>query len=490
MRPDSDVSISPRRHQRGILFALFCLTAALAAAFTLAPRADAARNLDVGFADFLYGSIDEGQRNQVADKTVAANATIVRINVYWRSVAPKKPSDPRNPGDPAYNFTTIDNAVRNAEEHGLDVLLTSFSAPDWAQGANPPADAIPGSWRPDPAAYADFAHALAVRYGGSFPASNPIPAVEFFQAWNEPNLHTYIEPQWQGKRNESSEIYVSLLNRFYDEVKAVNPKATIVSAGTSPYGDPPGGPNRTQPLRFLQEILCLKPNGKKGQCTQAGRAKADVFSHHPINREDPPRAKAALKGDVEIADFHSLTKTLKKAEKFKTVGTPGKHEFWADEIWWQTNPPDRREGVSLKTHARWTAEGLYLLWKQGASTVIFLQFQDAKYTPGESALASYQTGVLTFEGKTKPSFKAVQFPFVTERAGKSLKAWGIAPESGKLTIEAKAKGKGGYRKVGKVKAKAGKVFTDNLRVSGKNVQLRARVGGETSLVWKQGRKNK
>ena len=488
MRTTPTATAHHRRHS-ALLVALASFAAIIGAVLALAPRADATRDLDVGFADYLYGSIDEQERNLWADRTVAANANIVRVNVYWRSVVSHEPADPRNPADPAYNFNTIDNAVRNAEEHGLDVLLTSFSAPDWAEGPNRPAGVNPGAWRPDPQDYGDFAHALAVRYSGTFPSSNPIPAVEYFQAWNEPNLSTYIEPQWQGKKNESSELYVPLLNTFYDEVKAVDPEATIVSAGTSPYGDPPGGPNRTQPLRFLQEILCLNTKDKKGKCTEAGKAKADVFAHHPINRLDPPRAKAAFKGDIEIADFHELTKALRSAEKLNTVGTPGKHQLWADEVWWQTNPPDRKEGVSLKTHARWTEEGLYLLWKQGAAKVIVLQFRDAKYTPNEPPLASYQTGVYTYEGKKKPTYTAGKFPFVTERRGKSrLRAWGIAPKTGTLTIEAKTKG--GYHKVGKVNAKEGRAFTDNLHIRGDRVKLRATVGGEKSLVWKQGRKNK
>lgn len=465
--------------------ALALLAGLVAAALALAPSSHAARDLDVGFADFLYGSIDAQDRNLWADRTVEANAKIVRINVYWRSVATSKPANPRDPADPAYSFQTIDNAVTNAESHGLDVLLTSFAAPDWAEGPNRPGKVDPGTWKPNPNDYADFAHALAVRYGGGFQG---IPAVEYFQAWNEPNLSAYITPQWKGKNNQSSDIYVGLLNAFYDEVKAVNPSAKIVTAGTAPYGDPPGGPKRTQPVRFLQEILCLTPKNKKGKCAKPGKAKADIFAHHPINREDPPRKKASNKGDVEIADMHELRQVINKAQKFHTIGTPGNHELWADEIWWQTNPPDRKEGIPLKKHARWTAESLYLLWKQGVSTAIFLQFRDAKYTPGEPTLASYQTGVYTYDGKKKPSFDAVRFPFVTERAGKKLKAWGIAPESGKLTIEAKAKG--GYKKVGSVNAQKGKVFTKSLRVKGDNLKLRAKVGGDTSLVWKQGKTNK
>lgn len=497
MRAASSTPTSTRAGGRPCpaLTGFLLLALLLGAWLALAPRANAARDLDVGFADYLYGSINPEERNLWIDRTAAANASIVRINVYWRSVATSRPADPRNPGDPAYNFTTIDNAVRAAEDRGLDVVLTSFSAPRWAEGSGRPTndpDLQPGVWKPDPAAYGDFAHALAVRYSGGFPAASatPLPAVEYFQAWNEPNLSNYIAPQWKAKKNMSSEIYVPLLNEFYDEVKAVDPQAEIVSAGTAPYGDAPGGPNRTQPLRFLQEVLCLTTRDTKGSCTKAGKPKADIFAHHPINREDPPRARADFKGDIEIADFHSLTSTVRKAEKLHTIGTPGRHELWASEVWWQTNPPDRGEGVRLKTHARWMAEGLYLLWKQGVSKVIFLQFRDADYKPGEPTLASYQTGVYTFEGQKKPSYDAIKFPFVTERVGKKgrVRAWGIAPESGALKIEVRSKG-GGYKTVGTVTATEGEVFTDKLNVKGDKVKLRASVGGQSSLVWTQKKEN-
>lgn len=459
-----------------LLVALSTLVALLAAP---APGAHAAKPLATGFADFLYSS-DES--DLWLGRTVDANAGIVRINLYWSSVATSEPASPRDPADPAYNFSQIDTAVRGAEDHGLDVLLTVLSAPSWAEGPNrPPTSEIrPGAWKPDPDAYGDFAHAVATRYSGSY---SSLPAVEYFQAWNEPNLDAYMAPQWAGTQNVASDIYVHLLNHFYAEVKDVDPGAEVVTAGTAPYGDPPGGPNRTRPLRFYRELLCLDEKLKKGPCPDGEKANFDVIAHHPINREDPPDQQAAASDDVEVADFGDLTKTLRAAEKQHTTGTPGKHELFADEVWWQTNPPDRDEGVPLKTHARWMAQCLYLLWKEGASKVIFLQFRDAKYTPGEFTLASYQTGVYTYEGKKKPSFDAVRFPFVTDRKSKKkLLAWGKAPESGKLTIEAK-KGKK-FQKVATVNAKAGKVFTKNIKIKGK-AKLRARIGSDTSLVWSQ-----
>ncbi len=214
--------------------------------------------------------------------------------------------------------------------------------------------------------------------------------------------------------------------------------------------------------------------------------KFDVYAHHPINRAAPPDAHGPLKDDVMINDFKDLTKTVRKAEKLKTLGTGGRHALWANEVWWQTNPPDKGEGVPLQTQARWMQQALYLLWKQGASNVSWLQFRDAKYKRGEYTLDTYQTGVYTYKNKPKPSARAMAFPFVTDRRSKStLFAWGKAPRSGKLTITAKVKGKrGGYRKVRTLRVKEGAVFTSKLRVRGA-AKLRAQVGKSKSLVWTQ-----
>ncbi|MBA2522099.1 MAG: cellulase family glycosylhydrolase [Solirubrobacterales bacterium] len=465
------------------ILALLALVALLAVA---APRAEGARNLDIGFADNLYGLQSKSAREFKLTKTT--NADIIRVNMYWSIVAPNKPAAPRDPADPAYDWTKIDTAISGAEANGFDVELTVTSAPPWAEGPNRPSDfeKFPaGSWRPDPAAFADFAHAVAMRYSGKFSTGGKtLPAIEYFEAWNEPNLSTYITPQWEGKTNVAADIYAKLLNAFYTEVKQVNPDAKIISGGTAPYGDPPGGPNRTQPIRFYQELLCLNTKNKKEACPNGEAPKFDIIAHHPINREDPPTAKADNKGDVEIADFGSLVAVVRAAEKQGTPATSGKHPVWANEVWWQTDPPDRDEGVSFKTHARWMAQSLYLLWKQGASNVTFLQFRDAKYTPGEFTLASYQTGVYTYQGRRKPSADAVAFPFVTDRQGGGLLAWGKAPASGNLTISAKAGG--GYRKVTSFRVKAGQVFSEKLRLKGAGSQtLRASVGGKTSVPWVQ-----
>lgn len=499
----------PRR--RGFVELLsLALLAAVSVGFATAGTAAAvkpASNFSIGFADSLYNDPAESDHEMALTETT--NADVIRVNMYWSLVAFNKPADPRDPDDPNYDWSGYDTAIANAADHGFEVDLTVLAAPSWAEGPNRPADTEKyphGSWRPDAAAFGDFAHAVAVRYSGDYttPAGVRLPQVEYFEAWNEPNLSTYITPQWDGKQNVASDIYAKLLDAFYAEVKAVNPDSEVVSGGTAPYGDdPPKGnqlPNRTRPLRFEQELLCLSPKNKRSKCPNGASSSPsfDIYAHHPINRLDPPEAKALNNGDIEVADFGSLTKVMRKAEKLGTTATPGRHDMWANEVWWQTNPPDKAEGFPLKTQARYMSEALYMLWDEGASNVSFLQFRDAKYTPGEFTLASYQTGVYTYNGKRKPSADAVAFPFVTDRkSSKKLLAWGRAPASGRLTIEAKGKDKtkgkhrghkrrrgGGYRKVASFKVRNGEIFTKNLKIKGK-AKLRAKVGGEKSLVWNQ-----
>ena len=70
-----------------------------------------------------------------------------------------------------------------------------------------------------------------------------LPRVKYWQGWNEPNLSLYLTPQWtrrSGKLTATSpDVYRSLLNAFYSGVKAVSKTNFVITAGTSPFGDPP-----------------------------------------------------------------------------------------------------------------------------------------------------------------------------------------------------------------------------------------------------------
>jgi hypothetical protein len=352
-------------------------------------------------------------------------------------------------------------------------------APDWAEGANRTANALPGTWKPSPTDIADLGTAISRRYSGSF---SGLPRVRDYILWNEPNLKSNLTPIWKGGKNQkpaSPSWYKKMLNAFYDSVHAASNKNRVVTAGTAPYGADPGVENM-RPLQFWREVLCVKDNGKAEK--RCNSPKLDVLAHHPINTSGGPRRSAINSDDVSTPDLRHLVDVLRTAEKAGNVKPSGKREVWATELWWESKPPDPA-GVSLKRQAKYYAEAIYVLWKQGASLVLPYQVRDDPYN-GVPGRTSFETGAYFVDGEAKPAKSAIAFPFVADRKSKKkVLLWGVAPASGSLTVDRK-KGKQ-TKRVKRLKVKAGEVFQKKIKLRGKH-KLQAGVSGEKSLVWRLG----
>jgi hypothetical protein len=441
-----------------------------------------------GVADNLYRSRDADTRQHWLDETVRAQANLVRVTVDWRSHARSRPADPTDPLDPAYGeFEEIDAAVREASERGLEPSFLVTRAPNWAEGKRKPGDATEGSWKPDPAAFEAFATALARRYSGGFVGpEGPVPRVRYYQAWGEPNLSEHLTPQWTGSRNSPRPFaalrYRELLNALYAGVKSVDPDATVIAGGTGPFGDRRFR-RRTRPLRFLREVLCLRHRKrlKAKECPDPPRF--DILSHHPINiAAGGPGRSAIHPDDVIVADFRKVVRTMRAAEKRRTVPR-GRHPVWATELIWETKPPDRRFGVPLNRQARWLEESFFSLWKQGAEAVVWAQIVDEEIQ--EDGFSGHQGGLFTDGGKAKPGFVAFRFPFVAERSSKKKKkklaVWTIPPSSGELAIEHRRGSS--WRTIRTAAVTAGEPLQLRLRLAGK-VRLRGAVNGEQSLPYR------
>lgn len=446
--------------------------------------------VDGQFSDDLLTSTDPAVREKWFKRLEDTNAEFARINLYWSETAGSSPPlSPTDPGDPSYDWSVADAAVESAKKHHIDVMLTVLSAPTWAEGPNRPADVRAGAWRPDAQQLGDFAKAVATRYSGKYnDGSGTLPKVRYYEAWNEPNLPTYISPQYEGKKPESSTIYRGMVNAFYDGVHSVSKENRVVAGGTSPFGDNPGG-ERQRPNAFWRNVLCLNKKLKKVKgCVEEKQdaAHIDVFATNSISdhrRPSPrpdPTAQPKNKDDSVPANFGYLGEIFKAAEKQKTVVGAGKHmPGWSTETWFEGKPGDPK-AVSAKLQAQYQQESMYVLWKEGASAVFFLQLRDTPYDPQKPGLFGFQTGVYTASDKPKPALKATQFPFVADRKSKQkVLLWGKAPASGKLTITQKGKGK---KVVTKLRVKKGQIFTKTVNLSGKH-KLQATLGKKKSLPW-------
>ena len=480
--PPRDEACAFVRSRQSFIVLLTGLTLAMFASV----GAQSAHSFSVGYFDEQF-TVHDSTRASWLKRAATSGAGIVRLEIGW--VAPNTPTRPagfdaRDPADPAYNFAIADAAIVDARAQGLRVLLSFTGAPLWAEGAGRPVNARPGSWRPDPPAVAEYGAALAQRYSGTFPdparPGRALPRVDAYQVWNEPNLDKYLTPQWSGRRPSAPAHYRRMLNAFYHGVKAVRPTALVVSAGLAPYGsnaDFAGG-KRIRPARFVREMLCLRESRRRLRGTTCPEpARFDVFAHHPYSL-GAPRRHAVNADDVSIPDIGRLTRLLRAAERFGGARPRKRHRLWVTEVSYQSSPPDAN-GVPLMRHARWLEETLYLLWRQGVDTVLWYVIRDH---PVLKSKGTNQSGTFFRGGAPKPAARAFRFPLVAERVNRrSLRVWGRAPVAGSVRIQRRTGL--AWRTVRTVRARRHATFLIRVVVKGR-ADLRARVGRETSLVWR------
>ena len=132
----------------------------MAVAATLPSPAHAQQQMWVGFHDdpvLRYGPNRQAELGLVR----TSGATVVRTVVDWSVVAPRRPRRPADPFSADYRFADLDELVRNAQLHGLEVLMTVWGTPRWANGGRPPRY-LPRKLSD----FSTFARALATRCPG------------------------------------------------------------------------------------------------------------------------------------------------------------------------------------------------------------------------------------------------------------------------------------------------------------------------------------
>ncbi len=203
---------------------------------------------------------------------------VARLSVAWNTIAPDPKAHTSPPGfdasDPAAypsaNWAPYDRIVKYAQAEGieLDFLMTG-GAPLWATGPGAPAsERASGAWKPSPGAYGAFVSAVGTRYSGHYTppgASSPLPAVRFWEIWNEPNWGPSLQPQLAlgPVRIVAARRYRRLMDAAWGALQSTGHGGdTIVIGSLSPRGVsvPPqtragGGGGRLEPARLHPRAL-------------------------------------------------------------------------------------------------------------------------------------------------------------------------------------------------------------------------------------------
>ena len=437
-------------------------------------------------------------RAQTMSRVRALGGSVARIPVDWRNVVQASPPagfQARDPASPAYDFSQLDAAVESAVSVGLQPLLVVSHAPAFAEAPHRWPYAYPGSWAPSPVALEEFAAALASRYDGAFPdplhPSAALPRVHLFQAWNEPNLARYLEPQWVavGRRWSafSPQLYRRLLNGFYAGVKSVQPSDTVAAAGVAPEGEP-AGVGAMAPVTFLEGLLCL--GAARTSCAQ--KPHLDVLAFHPLSVFNPD-VPAVSKLDVAVSDIAKVADLLARAERQHTVLPGGPRPLWVTEPNWESSPPSST-GVPGSLQAAWVSRALHRLWVAGVSLVDW-QFLIDPYGgaplaspdgsiglyPRPAGLYAPGPGGDTALARPKPFLRGFTLPFDPLRVNRAqVRVWALLMHARQPAL-LQRQGRGGrWHTIARLHADRYGVLNRLLRLTGP-ARLRLRVGKLVSV---------
>ena len=362
-------------------FRLIPVTLACAlAALVLPVIASAQPRMLVGFQDdpSLRWRDD---RLSVFDIAQQANAGIVRTTVYWSRIAETRPANGADPFDPAYRFDDLDEFVRNAGLHGMEVMLTIWGTPSWANSGKGQNYA--------PSSYTDlqnFARAVAARYSGRYQG---YPFVRYYTVWNESNLGLFLSPQYDSKGTPvGAVIYSRLYRAAYAGIKAGNARALVGIGETSARGRDKflgrAGTQETEsPGKFAELLSKQKP-----------ALKFDAWSHHPYptGLTEPPTQKVRWP-NVTLSQLPRFEKSIDKW--FKRPGIP----VWITEYAYQTKP-EQPNGVTYAQQAAYTRQVLRIA--AGDPRVqMFIWF-----ILRDDPTSAWQSGLVERNGTKKPAFSA------------------------------------------------------------------------------------
>ena len=310
-----------------------------------------------------------------------AGAQVARLPLMWTRVEPgaypraTRPTPPTPPTTSPPSTRSLRAAVRARAD-----------AAGCASTARPPRYEAPGRWRfaatgtwaPDPGAYGRFAAAAARRYSGRFPDPlHPgafLPRVRLWQAWNEPNLPRFLQPQWVVRRRRLERVVAGPLPAHAQRVlrrpsNASTARNVVATAGTAPNGDPRDGEGRMTPVRFWQEVLCLGSGRSRRRAVPGSgpfrRARPPPADGHRPGRRRARRGQRQHRRPLQAQAAAALAQ---RRPRRATRGT----RLWITELNWDSGS----RGATAAQIQRWVPRALFRLWREGVDLVTWQFVRD------------------------------------------------------------------------------------------------------------------
>jgi Cellulase (glycosyl hydrolase family 5) len=428
------------------MFLVLALVAGLGLA-AAAPAAFADRTAELTFEDGLL--LDPGQAG--AAPGIAAQwknrlgADRVRIQAYWNALSPAgtSPTKPAgfnvaDPNSPGYQWGNLDRAVNTAKGAGLKIMITIHQCgPRWASSQPSKATAC---WKPKAALYGQFATAVAKRYRSS---------VDIWLLENEGNEKVFLAPQTECKgsgrkrvcERTAANLSRDYINAAYPAVKRADPGSKVIIGELAPIGAVGKTAGNLAPLAFIRALWCLDDKYKRirtGACKKFKAPKGDGFGYHPYQVKERPNQPQRNPNLAKLGDLKRLFGVLDKVSHRR-------FNLYITEYGYETNPPDRRNGVSPALQSKYLQQAAYIAWST-PRVKMFSQFQ----WRDDAALSGFQTGLHFNNDSAKPSFNSFPHPFFVDTSKGRGRAviWGQVRPNGVRSVQVlQQKGRSAFKRL-------------------------------------------
>jgi hypothetical protein len=405
--------------------------------------------------------VSDARRAQTLDEMKALGADVVKVRVDWHSLAPdanskhkpsgfsgKDPNEYRGSVWAAYDRTVIAIVGRGMRPY----LQLGNRAPNWASGSSPVV-------RPKAGEFGRFVEAVGTRYSGTFHSSlvtAPLPRVTLYSVWTEPNLFSWLSPQYSGSRPTSPRIYRELVRAADKGLSASGHGGDEMYIGELlPFArSGEAGSRKVRPIEFLRELACVDGQyhpykgkaAKERGCSNFKPIPGTALAYHPYTLPGGPDVATPNGDDASISELGRVVRALDKLSNRNRLES-GRMPIAISEFGFQTNPPDRYQTPIGKVPG-FLGESEWLAYRN-PRVISYSQYPlvDDPIKGG----GGFQSGLRKHGGAKKGDvYKAFQMPlFVQRRSDKVVEVFGgvrAGAQGAKVTIESK-NGKGKWQKL-------------------------------------------
>ena len=198
-------------------------------------------NTSIGVADSTLYNLSQDELVERLNAMKSLGVTDLRVGVPWVYIQPTRDT---------YDWSKMDNVIDTASSLGFSITGDITGNPAW--------DGTVLAGAPNPTAYANFASAVASRYGTK---------IGSYEIWNEPNGVVFFAPVSAAK-------YTEVLKAAYTAIKAANPDAIVVAGALGAAGNIKGVSQTASDF-----LTAMYAAGAKGYF--------DALSYHPYGTTLP-----------------------------------------------------------------------------------------------------------------------------------------------------------------------------------------------------------